>query len=220
MRFFIGLLLFLPLGGYAFSAADLEKNKPIFKALAKEIETAETELPPCDGLDQVSGAVMKFEPSTAFPMAKAFWEEVMQQERSWRNHCRALSNFTEDQLRSRSFCGLPLRERTALNHKLRQFASKTTGDSEFGFGGSAEEKVHKNYEYDKPGRKEFQRMECVLPVDILFQFRKKQLALAERHRQLANAALEAECKAGQLDEDSENYLRYLREGLSAYEEKK
>jgi len=206
----LAIFFLLPLDAEAgsWNESSLTERKRIFTELNQVASTADSELPPCEGHNRVSDAALKHEPPSDCPKARAVQEHVTKLDRTIRQNCKEMSRWLEDALRDPYFCRAEAPEKhSEAKEKFLQFKKEMQKDFDLPEG------IEEEGIFEDKG--EFTRPECAIPATVHMQFRKKQLALANKHYGIAGGALTDACKQ---PEAAQDYFQYLREGMPAFAE--
>lgn len=100
----VTLILLLTQLAYAnFTEQDANKQKIEAQRAAS---AADSELPPCKGLDHLDDVVRKFAPASC-PKTKQLYEFQLERGRKIRENCRVTIRWMEEKLRNPAFCSSP-----------------------------------------------------------------------------------------------------------------
>lgn len=205
------LSLLLATTAPAFTGAELAHRKAVLVEVNKAFSAADSSLPPCAGLDHASETALRIEPGRDCPIAQEFYAYLVKLDRQARDACRELERAMEATLQDPLYCAK--REEAGFldneQKKLRELRNRV-GDAAFTSPPSLASLEGDLFD-GAPGKGELAHMRCALPVVIGMQFRKKQLALANKHIGHAEAALSESCSGQRVP--GEDFLRYLREGI-------
>jgi hypothetical protein len=199
--------------GREFTAEELLLRHEAFKKVNHAFGLADSQLPPCAGLDHASEVALRYEPARECKLSQEFFSETLQHDRSLRDGCIELSRYMEDILNNPALCyqrSIPGWDR-AKRAEIEKIKLRATKKME-NLPGIAESKLHemlRDYP-DGGGAGEMGIMSCYLPVALGLQFRKKQLTLFNQIYGMANFALSENCNSP--DNSDASFLRFLREG--------
>ena len=136
---------------------------------------------------------------------------LVKMDRGFRDACREMERQTEALFRDPQYCAK--REQPHwISEQTKKITELKLRAGDFALDGAPKlDDLEDAIWEGKPGQGELARMGCTLPIVIGMHFRKKQLALLNKHFGQAEAALYESCSSQK--EPGEDFLRYMREGI-------
>jgi hypothetical protein len=212
------LLLTLPLLSFAYTPEELQKRYQAVKAAQAEATLADSELPPCEGLDRISAEVLKHEPPASCPKARELFGQTEKFDLAARNNCRDLTRWMDEHLRDPHFArGYSPDQANKIKTELGDFRRNLEKENELLLDSRPGDDPDWTNLDENGGQGEFARMECSLPVSMDLQLAHWEMSLAEKNYGFADTTIDQVLNNDHPQEAADDYLLLLDGGWKAFE---
>lgn len=191
-----------------FTDGELQKEKKSLTSLREAHDYADQELGPCVGLERLRSAMPSPPPAKTCPVARNFYDHLMDWSEHAHENCLMLVGFLEANLHDPIACNTPDKNLKAHLLQLRQDGQRGLEEADTIADLPAE------YFSDDSPRGEMRIMDCRIALEASMQFRKWETTMLNKHYGHADMVTDGQCNS----EDTLRYQRYVDGGDRGWDE--
>lgn len=215
MRLGFILLIFPTLDSFAYTAEELQIRAKTLMEVGGSFEKAESELPLFEGLQYSAQTVRRLTPPSSCKKSTQLFEAQMSLDRKLIDNIGETERWFDGGTRNFDYSHQSFQQlcerRNSFNKSREEFGAILEA--------SEEEKILHDPEIndgdlDSDPKGEFVKMECALPAIIIFQYRKKHLAMMNKLMVAIDAGIDAACTFNRAS--LEETVKFVKLGERAY----